>query len=155
MRPLAILGVLSTCYSASSGVYLDCGKAPKACYKLPDDPVQFQAPPPVGCGPDKKPPWPGNQHLIDFQFNEDVNLFAQAKETFVEIDHTTNVVKMACHNSHCFRFKYCIMEIHWKNGTINDDVGGYYMLPAYQDCCKLPGGLINSGAMHEIGWLNV
>ncbi|KAH9844934.1 hypothetical protein Tdes44962_MAKER07045 [Teratosphaeria destructans] len=155
MRPLAILGVLSTCYSASSAVYLDCGKSPKKCYKLPTDPKLFQAPPPVGCGPDKPPPWPGNQHLIDLRLNEDVNLFTEARETFLEIEHVGNVVKMACHNSHCLRFKYCILSVHYTDAAINDSDGGYYMLPTYQDCCTLPAGRIDGGAIYEIGWKKV
>lgn len=75
------------------------------------------------------------------------DLYIHETNSKIEIYHD-NTLHMFCHDSKCLRDVACRIFVTYRDSSTND---GSYELPAYNSCCTLPAGYIQSAVIFDIG----
>lgn len=138
MKATILLAVLMANFTA---IYADCNKA---CVKI--DINDSNNP----CGYVNQHSGQRGCQCVNLGRARSNDLYLHQTNTKVEI-YDDNAIHMFCYNSDCYRDYYCRIDISYRDaGDKGND--GNYELPAYNDCCKFPGGYIDSATMYDIGY---
>lgn len=140
MRATSLVAAVLTAHiSIAAAQGADCNKE---CTEIdPSDPNN-------PCGPHVPPVPPGPDcHCYGLKRALSGDLYQHRKDTKIEI-YQDNVLHMWCHNSRCWSWQYCSLAIRMSGTGANRR----FLLPAYNDCCKLPPGFIDFADMKEKGW---